>query len=92
MYTHLKLSNKHYVQRFCSELKISKENAESAIKIAKNIRTLTLILDHIPSLIAAGSLLLMAHIKHVSITKKKNNLIINSIHLLQSLVKHSKKL
>lgn len=61
----------HYVQRFCNELKINKNNTELAINIAKNIRTLDIISDHIPSSIAAGSILLMAYIKKLSITKKQ---------------------
>lgn len=61
----------HYVQRFCSELKINKINTNFAINIAKNIRKLDIISDHIPSSIAAGSILLMANIKKISITKKQ---------------------
>ena len=61
----------HYVQRFCTELKINKNNMDFAINIAKNIRKLDIISDHIPSSIAAGSILLMSHIKKLAITKKQ---------------------
>lgn len=61
----------HFIERFCNNLKIKKEYADQAVKIANNINKLNIASDHTPFSIATGSILLMAECnKFDNITKK----------------------
>lgn len=61
---------KDFIERFSYKLNIKKTYIELAIKIAKNITKLDIASDHQPTSIAAGSILLMAELNNVSISKK----------------------
>ena len=59
-----------FVPRYCIELNINGAYREQAVKIAKNASKLNLASVHTPLSIATGSILLMAEINNLSITKK----------------------
>ena len=62
----------HFINRFCVDLNLGKENIDFATKIASNIRKLNLLTDHTPVSIAIVSILMTANNKDLSnITKKK---------------------
>lgn len=63
-------SPEHFIQRFCKELHIKKEFVDQAIKIARNIQKLNIASVHTPLSKATASILLMADINNIPITKK----------------------
>ena len=60
----------HFVTRFCRALNIGKEYVDVALKIAINVQRLNVASKHTPLSVATGSILLMADIHNLSITKK----------------------
>lgn len=62
-----------YIDRseYISMLKFDKIQIELAKKIAKNVKRLDIATDHQPASLAAGSVMLMANILNLSLSKKK---------------------
>ena len=63
-------SPEHFVKRFCKALHINNELIEKTIQLAKNIQKLNIASVHTPLSIATGSILLMADMNNLPITKK----------------------
>jgi transcription initiation factor TFIIIB Brf1 subunit/transcription initiation factor TFIIB len=61
---------KHFITRFCDELKIKKEYAEQAIQISKNVQKLHIASVHTPLSLATGSIYLMIQLNGFNIQKK----------------------
>lgn len=59
-----------FVERFCTKLKLSADSSAKAIEIITNINRLQIATNHQPPSIAAASLLLMADVQHLDISKK----------------------
>lgn len=59
-----------FIERYCKKLKINKEYIDCATKISNNIHKLDIASTHQPPSVAAGSILLMANLYDLDITKK----------------------
>lgn len=59
-----------YVIDFCSSLNIKQEHTKIAITICNNIELIQIATDHQPTSVAAVSILLMAQLNNISVTKK----------------------
>lgn len=68
--TMLSITPKDYIERFCFKLKLKKEQVENIFKIATNVTKLYLASNHQPTSIAAGSIMIYAHIYKIDIQKK----------------------
>lgn len=60
----------HFVERYCRKLHIKNSCAEMAQRIANNTIRLNLASDHTPPSIATASIMLMAELQGLSITKR----------------------
>lgn len=60
----------HFIYRFCRSLHISKEYANQAVNITKNIQKLNIASVHTPLSVATGSILLVAELNNIPLTKK----------------------
>ena len=60
-----------FIRDYCTHLKITAENSKLAHTICQNIDAIQIATDHQPTSIAAVSILLMAQLKNVSVTKKE---------------------
>ena len=63
-------SSNQFVDRFCKRLRIKKSFIDIAHKIATNATRLSIASDHTPPSIATASIMLMADLKGLSITKR----------------------
>lgn len=61
---------KHFITRFCEELKIKKEYSQQAIQISKNVQKLYIASVHTPLSLATGSIYLMIQLNGFNIQKK----------------------
>ncbi len=59
-----------FIERYCKKLKIKKEYIDSATRISNNIHKLDIASTHQPPSVAAGSILLMANLYDLDISKK----------------------
>ncbi|VVU94994.1 Transcription factor TFIIB repeat [seawater metagenome] len=59
-----------FIERYCKKLKIKKEYIECATRISNNIHKLDIASTHQPPSVAAGSILLMANLYDLDISKK----------------------
>lgn len=60
----------HFVERYCKALHIKNDQLAQTIQIAKNIQKLNIASTHIPLSVATGSILLMAEINDLPITRR----------------------
>ncbi len=59
-----------FIERYCKKLKIKKEFIDCATRISTNIHKLDIASTHQPPSVAAGSILLMANLYELDISKK----------------------
>ena len=59
-----------FIERYCKKLKIKKDYIDCATRISNNIHKLDIASTHQPPSVAAGSILLMANVCNLEITKK----------------------
>ncbi|CAH6421808.1 Transcription initiation factor TFIIB [uncultured virus] len=60
----------HFIKRFCKELHIKNEYVDQAVKLAKNIQRLNIASVHTPLSVATGSIILMADLNGLQLSKK----------------------
>lgn len=59
-----------FIERYCKKLKVNQEYIDSAKRISNNIHKLDIASTHQPPSVAAGSILLMANLYDLEISKK----------------------
>ena len=59
-----------FIERYCKKLKVNKDYIDCAKRISNNIHKLDIASTHQPPSVAAGSILLMANLYDLDITKK----------------------
>ncbi len=61
----------HYINRHCLKLHISKKYIDEALRITINIQKLNIVTEHTPLSVASGSILLIANMNNLALSKKK---------------------